>query len=94
MCLKARKGRFDKLNYMPKCKSGYTKRKPCDLCKMSTNVYCTKCNVHLCMSNRRNCFIPYHSDGGNINHADSDQDSNTDEQQSEENASTDYSDSH
>ena len=86
--------RFDGKNHMPNCTNGYNKRKQCALCKRSTNLYCTKCNVHLCCIYRRNCFIPYHSvDRGNINHADSDQDSNTDEQQSQENASTDYSDS-
>ena len=87
--------RFDSKNHMPKCTNGYNKRKQCALCKRSTNLYCSKCNVHLCCFSRRNCFVPYHTvDRGNIiNHADSDQESNPDELQSQENANSDYSDS-
>ena len=46
--------RFDGKNHMPNCTNGYNKRKPCALCKRSTNLYCTKCNVHLCCIYRRN----------------------------------------
>ena len=85
--------RFDGKNHLPKCTDGYKQRKQCAHCKRSTNVYCSKCNVHLCCHSRRNCYVPYHTvDRGNIiNNADSDQESDPDEVQSQENASSDYS---
>ena len=55
--------RFDNIKHLPTCTSGYTKRKACDHCRKTTNVICRKCKVHLCLSNKRNCYIPYHSDG-------------------------------
>ena len=100
--------RFDNLKHLPKFSSGYNKRRACVHCKAQTNVTCSKCMEHLCLSNKRNCYIPYHSDGedSDSNHADSDsnhvdsdsnhadRDSNTNEQQPEENASVDCSDNH
>ena len=84
--------RFDGKNHLPKCTDGYKQRKQCALCNRSTNLYCSKCNVHLCCFGRRNCFVKYRTvDRGNINHADSDQESNPDELQSQENANSDYS---
>ena len=59
-------------------------------------MYCTKCNVHLCMYSKRNCYKPYHTvvDRVNIiNNADNDQESDADDVQSRENANSDYSES-
>ena len=85
---------FDGKNHWPKCTNGYRERKQCALCKRSTNMYCDKCKVHLCCHGNRNCFKPYHTvDRGNIinvNYADSDQESDTDELQSEENTNSDF----
>ena len=52
--------RFDGLNHLPGCTDGKTGRKMCAVCRASTNVYCTKCKVHLCMFSGRNCFKPFH----------------------------------
>ncbi|KAG8253744.1 hypothetical protein J6590_029318 [Homalodisca vitripennis] len=30
-------------------------------CKGKTHVFCTKCQVHLCLLSYRNCFIMYHT---------------------------------
>lgn len=30
-------------------------------CKFKTHIYCTKCNVHLCILSNRNCFFAYHN---------------------------------
>ena len=53
--------RFDTKNHLPDAADGKTGRKMCAVCKASTNVYCTKCKVHLCMFSSRNCFIPFHT---------------------------------
>ena len=53
--------RFDTKNHLPNAADGKTGRKMCAVCKASTNVYCTKCKVHLCMFSARNCFIPFHT---------------------------------
>ena len=92
--------RFDGVGHWPDCTNGYHDRKRCAHCKRSTNMYCTKCKVHLCCHQRRNCFKPFHTvDKGNIinfNYADSDQsdqESDADELESEENAHSDFSES-
>ena len=53
--------RFDCKNHLPNAADGKTGRKMCAVCKASTNVYCPKCEVHLCMFSARNCFIPFHT---------------------------------
>ena len=53
--------RYDRKDHMPDATSGETGRKQCAFCKACTNVYCTKCEVHLCMFSGRNCFIPFHT---------------------------------
>lgn len=30
-------------------------------CKGKTHVFCLKCNVHLCLSSKRNCFFEFHT---------------------------------
>lgn len=60
--------RFDKFDHLPyfddptKNKKGYKcKREGCGL---STSVYCSKCQVHLCFvpgKKGRNCFSDFHS---------------------------------
>ena len=95
--------RFDGKNHLPMCTDGYSKRKQSAECISSTNVYCSKCNVHLCMFSKRNCYEPYHTkvervpyhtkvDRVNIiNNADNDQEPDVDDVQSQENANSDYS---
>ena len=88
--------RFDGKNHLPGCTDGRSGRKQCAKCQRSTNVYCTKCNVHLCMYSKRNCYKLYHTvvDRGNIiNNADNDQESDADDVESQENANTDCSES-
>ena len=52
--------RYDRIDHLPDATSGETGRKQCEFCKACTNVYCTKCEVHLCMFHNRNCFKPFH----------------------------------
>ena len=52
--------RYDGRDHLPDATDGATERKQCALCKRCTNVYCTKCEVHLCMFSGRNCFKPFH----------------------------------
>ena len=52
--------RYDTKNHLPDATCGATGRKQCAVCKSCTNVYCTKCEVHLCMFSGRNCFKPFH----------------------------------
>ena len=92
--------RFDGKGHWPHCTCGYYNRHRCALCKRLTNMYCIKCNVHLCCHGKRNCFTPFHTeDKGKIihlNYADSDQsdqESDADELESEENALSDFSES-
>ena len=38
------------------------KKNKCRFCKTGAGrVYCTKCDMCLCLSNSRNCFVAYHS---------------------------------
>ena len=89
--------RFDGKNHLPGCTDGRSGRKQCAKCQRSTNVYCTKCNVHLCMYSKRNCYKPYHTvvDRVNIiNNADNDQESDAaDDVELQDNAGTDCSES-
>lgn len=49
--------RFDEIGHFPEWGS----KKSCKLCKKSdTHTFCTKCNIHLCFSNKKNCFKKYH----------------------------------
>lgn len=31
-----------------------------DTCNLKTNYFCRKCNLHLCLTKKRNCFYDYH----------------------------------
>ena len=52
--------RYDGKNHNPAATCGKFNRQRCALCKAQTTIYCTKCEVHLCVISRRNCFIPFH----------------------------------
>ena len=52
--------RYDGKHHMPDAKSGETGRQRCALCNAHTNVFCVKCEAHLCMFYNRNCFRPFH----------------------------------
>ena len=71
--------------HLPKCTDGYNGRQRCQHCNSHTNVFCKKCNAHLCLSFKRNCYYRFHggsdsdcldSDSENVdsdsNHANSD----------------------
>lgn len=53
--------RFNGKNHLP-AKENYDHATRCKLegCKMKTHVYCTKCNVHLCLEPERNCYLKFH----------------------------------
>ncbi|KAL4088559.1 hypothetical protein QTP88_023651 [Uroleucon formosanum] len=55
--------RYDRLDHMPKidCLKNATKCKN-PMCSRNnrTHFYCTKCNVHLCLTKERNCFADFH----------------------------------
>lgn len=56
--------RFDGLNHLPDRDNKSEGRKGfrCknEGCSKQTNVFCIKCNVHLCFVPERNCFLNYH----------------------------------
>ena len=52
--------RYDGKHHMPDATSGETGRRRCAFCNACTNVFCVKCEVHLCMFHNRNCFRPFH----------------------------------
>lgn len=45
---------FDKFKFSTKCKN------PACNNKIKTHCFCTKCNVHLCLTKKRNCFYDFH----------------------------------
>merc|ERR1712215_503822 len=47
--------RYDGKNHNPAATCGTYNRVRCALCKAQTTIYCTKCDVHLCCTYRRNC---------------------------------------
>lgn len=50
--------RLDGFNHFPEWGS----KKVCKHCKKSdTHTFCMKCNLHLCFSNKKNCFKLYHN---------------------------------
>ena len=52
--------RYDGKHHMPHAKSGTKGRQRCEYCNRMTNVFCVKCECHLCMFFNRNCFRPFH----------------------------------
>lgn len=52
--------RFDGVHHYPAIR---LERRRCkrDRCNKITQVACTKCNVHLCLSSKQNCFIAFHT---------------------------------
>jgi len=53
--------RYDRINHLPE----FDDLKDATLCKnegcsKKSHVKCTKCNVHLCLTKKRNCFYDYH----------------------------------
>lgn len=53
--------RFDGKGHLP-AKENWDNATRCKLesCKKKSHVYCTKCNVHLCLEAERNCFLKFH----------------------------------
>ena len=54
--------RFNPMWHLPFCFSGYYDRHRCAQCKAQTNVFCMKCEVFLCCSYKRNCYILWHTE--------------------------------
>ncbi|XP_062128646.1 uncharacterized protein LOC133840693 isoform X3 [Drosophila sulfurigaster albostrigata] len=53
--------RFDQLNHFPHWLDRNSGKRFCKHCKTSqTQCICTKCNLHLCCSANKNCFVEYH----------------------------------
>lgn len=54
--------RYDQIAHFPNVDPEARSRSRCKLekCPYFTNVYCGKCNVHLCITTRRNCFKDFH----------------------------------
>lgn len=54
--------RYDGIGHMPLWKDRTTGKKSCKHCKKSeTQCMCSKCNLHLCCSSAKNCFVDYHT---------------------------------
>ncbi|CAF1462719.1 unnamed protein product, partial [Didymodactylos carnosus] len=53
--------RFDGLEHWPQLQQNVRLRCKNEACKLKTNVFCSKCKVHLCLNVTRNCFKEYHS---------------------------------
>ncbi len=53
--------RYDCYNHFPVVVDS-TKRTSCKFeeCKQHTSWKCSKCNVFLCLTNKRNCFSEFH----------------------------------
>lgn len=53
--------RFDKFDHWAKI-DDKNSRSRCKIlgCNSITHVFCTKCNVHICFTRKRNCFFNYH----------------------------------
>lgn len=55
--------RYDRINHLPKMdllkNATKCKNSPCSR-NNRTHFYCTKCNVHLCLTKDRNCFAEFH----------------------------------
>ena len=50
---------YDNVAHWPEFRK---KKNKCRFCKTGTrHVYCTKCDMCLCLSNSRNCVVAYHS---------------------------------
>ena len=51
--------RYDNVAHWSEC---HEKKNKYQLCKTGTrHVFCTKCDMCLCLSNSRNCFVDYHN---------------------------------
>ena len=81
--------RLENSKHLPKFTDGYDGRQRCQQCNNLTNVFFSKCNAHLCLSFRRNCYYKFHggsdsecldSDPENVdsNHSDSNHASDAD----------------
>ncbi|CAF1417752.1 unnamed protein product [Rotaria sordida] len=53
--------RLDGIEHWPEVQRNIRLRCKNDRCSMKSNIYCTKCQVHLCLNVTRNCFKDYHS---------------------------------
>lgn len=48
----------DQLSHFAKVKEN---RLTCTNCSEKTKIYCEKCQVHLCLNEKRNCFYDFHN---------------------------------
>lgn len=53
--------RFDMIGHMPLYEEKKNRCKHCKNINAYSKVICTKCNVNLCFTLKRNCFIDYHT---------------------------------
>lgn len=54
--------RFDSIGHFPIWLGNQSGKRWCKLCKKSkTQCVCSKCDLHLCCSNSKNCFYDYHN---------------------------------
>lgn len=53
--------RYDKYDHWPK-KDNKKSQSRCKMenCGEKTHIYCSKCQLHLCITSSRNCFVDYH----------------------------------
>lgn len=54
--------RYDCMSHWPEIDSNKNaSRCKNECCTFKTHFYCSKCNVHLCIRQNRNCFTQFHS---------------------------------
>lgn len=54
------KMRYDGMQHLPKWSENRLRCK-LESCSVKSNIFCVKCNVHLCMNKNNNCFLEYHT---------------------------------
>lgn len=53
--------RYDQINHLPEVdKNRNSTRCKNEDCKHKSHIWCSKCNVHLCLQSNRNCFKDFH----------------------------------
>ena len=52
--------RLDGLEHWPQLQQNVRLRCKNEACKLKTNVFCSKCKVHLCLNVACTCFKEYH----------------------------------
>lgn len=54
--------RLDNIGHLPSADEDYGNRCKFPSCKGKTCFRCVKCNIHLCLSKKSNCFLKYHTE--------------------------------